>query len=435
MAIASQPTSESSTGLQELARRHLWMHFSRMGSYGADHEIPIIARGEGCYVYDEHGNRYLDGLSGLFCVNAGHGRTELGEAAARQVEELDFYTLWSYAHPRAIELAARIASLAPGDLNRVFFTSGGSEAVESALKLARNYHRMHGKGQKHKVIAREIAYHGTSLGALSATGITELRAQFEPLAPGGCHVPNTNVYRWPEDRHPLWAATRSRSGSSVRGPGDGRRGDPRAGPERRRLLRPARRLLPAGARDLRPLRRADDLRRGDLRLGPARPLLRLRALRLPARTSSPMAKALTSAYAPMGGADRLRPGRRAVHGGRRLLRPRLHLRRPPARRGDRDGQPRHLRARGPLRPRARQGGRVPRDAREPARPADRRRRARRRLLPRDRAGQGQGDEGELRRRGVRGAAARLPLRRALPARPDLPRRRPRRPGRSSWRRR
>jgi adenosylmethionine-8-amino-7-oxononanoate aminotransferase len=177
-----------------------------MGSYGPDHEIPIIARAEGCYVYDDHGKRYLDGLSGLFCVNAGHGRTELAEAAARQFEELDFSILWSYAHPRAIELAARIAAMAPGDLNRVFFTSGGSEAVESALKLARNFHRVHGKGQKHKVIAREVAYHGTTLGALSATGIPDLRAQFEPLAPGGCHVPNTNIYRWPEDRHPLWAA-------------------------------------------------------------------------------------------------------------------------------------------------------------------------------------------------------------------------------------
>jgi adenosylmethionine-8-amino-7-oxononanoate aminotransferase len=206
MAVASQPGQETSTGLQELAQRHLWMHFSHMGAYDSDHEIPIIVRGEGCYVYDDHGNRYLDGLSGLFCVNAGHGRTELGEAAARQVEELDFYTLWSYAHPRAIELAARLADLAPGELNRVFFTSGGSESVESALKLARSYHRQLGKGQKHKMIAREIAYHGTSLGALSATGITELRSQFEPLVPGGCHVPNTNVYRWPEDRHPLWAA-------------------------------------------------------------------------------------------------------------------------------------------------------------------------------------------------------------------------------------
>jgi adenosylmethionine-8-amino-7-oxononanoate aminotransferase len=205
MAIAPQTSSGTDTSLQELAKRHLWLHFARMGAYESA-EMPIIVRGEGCYVYDEHGNRYLDGLSGLFCVNAGHGRTELGEAAARQVEELDFQVLWSYAHPRAIELAARIASLTPGDLNRVFFTSGGSEAVESALKLARNYHRLRGKGQKYKVIAREIAYHGTSLGALSATGIPNLRSQFEPLTPGGCHVPNTNTYHWPEDRDPLWAA-------------------------------------------------------------------------------------------------------------------------------------------------------------------------------------------------------------------------------------
>jgi adenosylmethionine-8-amino-7-oxononanoate aminotransferase len=204
--MATMSQAEVGTELQELARRHLWMHFSRMGGYDADHEIPIITRAEGCYVYDEHGKRYLDGLSALFCVNAGHGRTEYGEAAARQVEELDFYTLWSYAHPRAIELAARIAKLAPADLNRVFFTNGGSEAVESALKLSRNYHRMHGKGQKHKLIAREVAYHGTSMGALSATGITDLRTQFEPLTPGACHVPNTNVYRWPEDREETWAA-------------------------------------------------------------------------------------------------------------------------------------------------------------------------------------------------------------------------------------
>jgi adenosylmethionine-8-amino-7-oxononanoate aminotransferase len=196
-------TSESS--LQELAKRHLWMHFTRMGAY-ADHEVPVIARGEGCYVYDEHGKRYLDGLSALFCVNAGHGRTELADAAARQARELGFYINWSYAHPPAIELAARIASLAPGDLNRVFFTSGGSEAVESAWKLARNYHRMRGDGQRSKLIARELAYHGTSLGALAATGLTSLRSQFEPLTPGGCHVPNTNSYRWPEDRDPLWAA-------------------------------------------------------------------------------------------------------------------------------------------------------------------------------------------------------------------------------------
>jgi adenosylmethionine-8-amino-7-oxononanoate aminotransferase len=192
-------------GLQELAKRYLWMHFTRHGDY-VENDVHIIARGEGAYVWDEHGNRYLDGLSGLFCSNAGHGRTEIGEAMAAQVAELDFVTNWSYAHPRAIELAARIASLTPGDLNRVFFTSGGSESVESAIKLARSYFRLIGQGQKHKFVAREIAYHGTTLGALAATGLTGLKTPFEPLAPGAVHVPNTGEYHWPPGRDPLWAA-------------------------------------------------------------------------------------------------------------------------------------------------------------------------------------------------------------------------------------
>jgi adenosylmethionine-8-amino-7-oxononanoate aminotransferase len=199
------PERTQKSELQELARQHLWMHFTRMGAY-ADHELPVIVKGDGCYVWDEHGKRYLDGLSALFCVNAGHGRAELGEAAARQAKELGFYTNWSYAHPRAIELAARVAALAPGDLNRVFFTNSGSEAVEAALKVARQWHRMRGDGQRHKFIAREIAYHGTTLGALAATGIPGLRTPFEPLTPGGCHVPNTNTFRMPEDRDPLWSA-------------------------------------------------------------------------------------------------------------------------------------------------------------------------------------------------------------------------------------
>jgi adenosylmethionine-8-amino-7-oxononanoate aminotransferase len=193
MATTEQ-AARAHASLHELAKRHLWMHFTRMGSF-VDQDIPIIARGEGCYVFDDHGNRYLDGLSALFCVNIGHGRADVAQAGADQARELGFFTNWSYAHPRAIELAARIAGLAPGDLNRVFFTSGGSEAVESALKLCRQFHKLNGKPNKTKVIAREIAYHGTTLGALSATGITGLREPFEPLAPGGCHVPNTNVYR------------------------------------------------------------------------------------------------------------------------------------------------------------------------------------------------------------------------------------------------
>ena len=198
--------SEQHSGdLQHLAKRHLWMHFTRMGSY-ADADVPVIVRGDGCYVYDEHGKRYLDGLSALYCVNIGHGRAELGQAAARQAEELGFYTNWSYAHPRSIELASRIAGLAPGNLNRVFFTSGGSESVESAWKLAKAYHAARGEGRRHKLISRKLAYHGTSMGALTATGLTPLRTPFEPLTPGGIHVENTNSYRWQEDRDPLWAA-------------------------------------------------------------------------------------------------------------------------------------------------------------------------------------------------------------------------------------
>src|SRR3954447_7262567 len=194
MATTEQAATTGSS-LQELARRHLWLHFARMGGYDDAHEMPVITRGEGVYVYDEHGKRYFDGLSALFCVNIGHGRGDVAQAGADQARELGFFTNWSYAHPRAIELAARIASLAPGDLNRVFFTSGGSEAVESAIKLVRQFHKLNGKPNKTKIIARDTAYHGTSLGALAATGITALRQPFEPFTPGGCHVPNTNLYR------------------------------------------------------------------------------------------------------------------------------------------------------------------------------------------------------------------------------------------------
>jgi adenosylmethionine-8-amino-7-oxononanoate aminotransferase len=193
--------------LAELARRHLWMHFSRLGSY-ADRPVPIITRGEGCYVWDATGHRMLDGLSGLYTVQVGHGRPELADAARRQAETLEYFPLWTYAHPPAIELAARLAGFAPDDLERVFFTTGGSEAVESAWKLARQYFRAVGQAQRHKVIARETAYHGTTLGALAVTGIPSLRAPFEPLAPGAVHVANTNRRRHPQgdDEHAFMLA-------------------------------------------------------------------------------------------------------------------------------------------------------------------------------------------------------------------------------------
>jgi adenosylmethionine-8-amino-7-oxononanoate aminotransferase len=216
---ASEPEAGGARAdLQALAKRHLWMHFTRMGAY-SEAEVPVIVRGEGCYVYDQEGRRYLDGLSALYCVNAGHGRSELGEVAARQTAELGFYSNWSYAHPRSIELAAKLADLAPGRLNRVFFVSGGSEAVETAWKLSKAYHRARGEPLRRKVVARHLAYHGTSMGALAVTGLTAMREPFEPLAPGCVHAPNTNSYRWPEDRDPLWAADAIEEAILFEGPG------------------------------------------------------------------------------------------------------------------------------------------------------------------------------------------------------------------------
>jgi adenosylmethionine-8-amino-7-oxononanoate aminotransferase len=176
-----------------MAERHLWGHFTTMKS-GID-ETRIIERGDGCYVWDHQGNRYLDGLAGLFVSQVGHGRTELAKAASAQAEKLGYFPIWTYAHPTAIQLAGRLAELAPGDLNRVFFTTGGSEAVESAWKLARQYFRLTGEPGRYKVISRYLAYHGTSMGALSITGLAELRMPFEPLVPGARKVANTNRYR------------------------------------------------------------------------------------------------------------------------------------------------------------------------------------------------------------------------------------------------
>jgi len=212
--------------LQRAARDHLWLHFTRMSAYeGAD--VPIIVRGDGCYLEDSKGKRYLDALAGLFSVNIGYGfGEEIGEAAAAQMRELPFYTNWGYAHPRAIELASEVASLTPGDLNRLFFVSGGSEAVESAWKLARQYYSARGEqrvraaiapmghetptrvdeahalpatGRRWKAISRHIAYHGTTMGALSINGIPALRTPFEPLVPEVLHVRNTNRFHRPPE--------------------------------------------------------------------------------------------------------------------------------------------------------------------------------------------------------------------------------------------
>ena len=210
--------------LADVAREHLWMHFTRHSTYETGGHVPVIVKGEGAYIYDDQGNKYLDGLSGLFTVQVGHGREELADAAAKQARELAFFPLWSYAHPRAIELAERLAASTPGDLNRVFFTTGGGEAVETAWKLAKQYWKLVGKPLKHKVISRAVAYHGTPQGALSITGIPAAKEMFEPLVPGGLKVPNTNIYRAPQHLRQdpkafgLWAADRIAEAIEFEGP-------------------------------------------------------------------------------------------------------------------------------------------------------------------------------------------------------------------------
>ncbi len=198
--------------LQEMARDHLWMHFARQSVMTEGPGIPIIVKGEGHHIFDSTGKKYIDGLSGLFVVNAGHGRKRLAQAAARQAEELAFFPIWSYAHPAAIQLA----SYAPGDLNHVFFSTGGGEAVETAFKLAKQYWKLAGQPTKHKVISRAVAYHGTPQGALAITGLPGMKSMFEPVTPGGFRVPNTNFYRAAEMGAPtgsieefgVWAADR-----------------------------------------------------------------------------------------------------------------------------------------------------------------------------------------------------------------------------------
>ncbi|MFF2390693.1 aspartate aminotransferase family protein [Agromyces sp. NPDC058104] len=200
--------------LQQKAKDHLWMHFARQSTMETS-GVPIITRGEGHHVFDINGKSYIDGLAGLFVVNAGHGRKRLAQAGAKQAEELAFFPIWSYAHPKAIELADRLADYAPGDLNHVFFSTGGGEAVETAYKLAKNYWKLMGKPSKYKVISRALAYHGTPQGALAVTGLP-IKAPFEPITPGGLRVPNTNFYRaadmgaptGSEEEFGIWAANR-----------------------------------------------------------------------------------------------------------------------------------------------------------------------------------------------------------------------------------
>jgi adenosylmethionine-8-amino-7-oxononanoate aminotransferase len=180
----------------QLSDGNLWLHFTRTDDWlGQTPTVPVLDHGEGCYVWDTTGKRYLDGLSALFCLQVGYGRQEMVEAAATQMAKLPFSTNWSYANQPSIDLAHQLAARFPGDVNRFFFVNSGSEAVESAIKLAQQFHRLNGEPSRVKVISRNYAYHGTTLGALGVTGLPGLREPFEPLRPVHLYAPNTNAYR------------------------------------------------------------------------------------------------------------------------------------------------------------------------------------------------------------------------------------------------
>jgi adenosylmethionine-8-amino-7-oxononanoate aminotransferase len=173
---------------------HLWRHFTAAGAGRI-----VIVRGEGCYIWDAEGNRYLDALAALYCVNIGYGPwPEIAEAASKQIGQLPFFTNWvGFATPPAVELAEKLTELLPIDVGRIFFVGGGSEAIETALKISRQYHRLRGEPARYKFITRRSAYHGTTLGALSINGSPALRSQFEPLLPGCLRAPTPYRYRCP----------------------------------------------------------------------------------------------------------------------------------------------------------------------------------------------------------------------------------------------
>jgi adenosylmethionine-8-amino-7-oxononanoate aminotransferase len=187
--------------LEEAAHEHLLMHFTRNGAFGPGRqEVMVLARGEGPYVFDTHGNRYFDALSALFCSQLGYSYgEELAASAMAQMARLPFATTWSMAHPSAVELAERLSQLAPAGLGHVFFTSGGAESVESAWKIVRLHHLATGGEQRTKAIARRVAYHGATLGALALTGVENYKTPFGRPAIETRHVSPTNRFRLAED--------------------------------------------------------------------------------------------------------------------------------------------------------------------------------------------------------------------------------------------
>lgn len=185
--------------VREAIRDNLWLHFTQMKDFADPDKRPLVlTRGQGTTVWDSEGKSYLDFLAGIYSVNAGYGQKRIVEAMMAQAEAMPFVNPFGYASVPAAVLADRLGDLAPlGGNARVFFTSGGSESVETALKLAKQYQTLRGFPHRWKTISRRVAYHGTTIGALSVNGLTGARAPFGPLVPGARHAPMSHRYRCP----------------------------------------------------------------------------------------------------------------------------------------------------------------------------------------------------------------------------------------------
>jgi beta-alanine--pyruvate transaminase len=168
-----------------------WMPFTPNRDF--KHDPKMVVRAEGMYYWNDRGEKIIDGASGLFCVAAGHGRREIADAVSAQLRELDYVAPFTRGHPKQFELATRVAELTPGDLNRVFFTNSGSEAVDTAMKLALAYHQARGQAGRTMFISRERAYHGVNFGGLSLAGLVNNRRRFGPTLPGIAHMRHTHL--------------------------------------------------------------------------------------------------------------------------------------------------------------------------------------------------------------------------------------------------
>ncbi|MCX7365355.1 MAG: aminotransferase class III-fold pyridoxal phosphate-dependent enzyme, partial [Alphaproteobacteria bacterium] len=153
----------------------------------------MLAKAKGVHYWTPEGRRIIDGTAGLWCVNAGHGREEIKVAIAKQLDEMDYAPSFQMGHPKAFELAARHAAMLPGDLNHAFYCNSGSEAVDSALKIALAYHRANGQGTRTRFIGRERGYHGVGFGGISVGGMVNNRKWFGAQLPGVDHLPHTHL--------------------------------------------------------------------------------------------------------------------------------------------------------------------------------------------------------------------------------------------------